>query len=598
MNSTARLVVESVFRHGRLFVGVIAGVMVVTLAATLWTPRTYRSEMNILVRSTRPDYLISPERSNGQLQQNPVTEEQIGSEVEVLKSHDLLDVVVDPDWANIPLAKHTEGSIRAHDKAVSDFEKHLVVEPLKRSNVIRVSYTTTSPKLATEALSRLLAAFMQKQREMERSSGASTFFAAEASRYKKDLDEAQQQLQTFQQTNEIVTLGSREVTLENQINTLDDSIRLAQVQLTEVGQRVTSDQAQLERTLPRQPTSQRSVPNTLAVEQLTAMLTTYQNKRTELLTRYKTTDPLVQEVDQQISNTTQALASARTTSGQESTTDVNPVFEQLKQNLSASVTERAAIEGRLADLLSQRNRLEATLKSVEGSTVDFTTLQSRVTELASNYQLYTQKKNEASIADALTQHQLVNVAVSEEPTYLATPTGPHVGLNLVMGLFTGVFLAGFGVYLAEIGRDTIATPLELDAIVRSPVLATVPVIDRPSPDDPGPGEQRVSASRPKVVATPVPNREMTPAARNGWQSPERVAFDGSVAAPFDSEAVLDEGEASLQFEPESGRVTESVRQSSHRVVPHHRGSVSRDIEAGNSRIASQDSRQKREASGS
>jgi uncharacterized protein involved in exopolysaccharide biosynthesis len=626
-NSTVRLAVESLFRHGHLFLGVTAGVLAVTALVTFLTPRSYRSEMNILVRSARPDYLISPERSNGQLQQTPVTEERIGSEVEVLKSHDLLDIVVDPNWTRIPLNKRSEETIRAHDKAVLDFEKHLAVEPLKRSNVIRVAYTTTSPRLATEALNRLLAAFMDKQREMERSNGASTFFAVEAARYKKDLDEAQQQLQAFQQENQIVTLGTRENTLESQINTLEDTIRSTQVQLTEASQRVTSDQRQLARTSPRQPTSQRSVPNTEAVEQLTAMLTTYQNKRTELLTRYQTTDRLVKEVDQQISDTARALANARTTNGQESTTDVNPVFLQLKQHLSASLTEQSALEGKLKDLVGQRDQLKATLKSVEASTVDFTTLQSRVTELASNYQLYTQKKNEASIADALTQHQLVNVAVSEEPTYSATHTSPHFGLNLAMGLFTAAFLACCTVYFAEIGRDTIATPWELDGIVRAPVLATVPVIDGPAPDDPGPGVRRVSSGKPSFVATPIPSPAMTPAMTPAM-APAMGQFMGEAGGPVvatrsRSRRVTVEGQASFLFEREPDRVLElpvqtnlqanlrSNPQTGHRAVPRRHGLMRRlldgvaasvpeavDAAAGTGWFAARKNRREREATGS
>ncbi len=474
-NTTARAVVEAVFRHRGAFWGTFWAVMALAALVTASTPRMYESEMEILVRNARPDYLITPERSTGQIMQTDVTEERVGSEMDVLKSRDIADVVVDPRWEDQPMSARTDAEIKAHGKEVNEFDKHLTVEALKKSNVIRVGYVTGDGRQAQAALDRLLAAFLGKQREMERSTGTSNFFASEAARYKRELDRAQQQLSAFQQSNELVSLPAREATLESQLNSLDDGVRAAQVQMTEAANRVASDRRQLQSLPERQPTAQQSVPNTQAVEQLTAILATYVNKRTELMTRYQASDPLVVEVNQQIADTRMALRNAREMNGQASTTDVNPVYEQVKEQLSTSTADLAAARGRLADLTGQRERLQRQLNRVEGSTVEFTTLQARVAELQNNFELYTQKKNEAGIADAMDQKQLVNVAVAERPTYSAKRYSPHYGISLGLGLFTGVFLGGCAVFFAEAGRDTISAPWELEAISRAPVLATVPL---------------------------------------------------------------------------------------------------------------------------
>jgi uncharacterized protein involved in exopolysaccharide biosynthesis len=250
----------------------------------------------------------------------------------------------------------------------------------------------------------------------------------------------------------------------------------AQVQVTEAANRVASDRSQLQALPERQATAQESAPYTLAVEQLTSMLATYVNKRTELLSRYQPSDPLVIEVNEQIADTSRALKNARDANGQTSTTNVNPVYEQVKEQLSTSTADLSAAEGKLADLAAQRDRMRQQLSQVEGSTVEFTTLQARVTELQNNFELYTQKKNEAGISDAMDRQQLVNVAVAERPTYSATRHSPHYGVSLVLGLFAAVFLGGCAIFFAEVGRDTIAAPWELEAISEAPVLATVPVV--------------------------------------------------------------------------------------------------------------------------
>ncbi len=536
-NPTLRAMVEAVFRHGSMFAATAGSIFLIAVLVTLFTPRTYLSEMDVLVRNQRPDYLLTPERSTGQVQQTEVTEEGINSEVEVLKSRDLADEVLDPRWLTEPLASHTDREIRAHETSVTKFEKNLNVEPVRKSNVIRATYLARSPREAAETLQRLLAAFLEKQRDIERSPGASAFFASEADRYKRELDDAERQLADFQQSRGIVSLSAREATFEGQINALEDQMRSTQVQLTDTGDRVASDLRQLASTTPRQPTMQRSIPNTEAISQLSAALNTYQNRRTELLQRYQPTDRLVVEVNRQIADTSAALAAIRAGNSDESTTDVNPVYQQLKAALATSTADEDALRGRLADQTAQRDRLRRQLSGVEGATVDYGTLETRVTELQNNYQLYTQKKNEAAIADAMNQHQLLNVAVSEQPTFSARPYRPVVWLNLGMGLFAALFAGACVVFFAELGRETICAPYELEEISKAPVLATIPLVEHgfargfagESTEEMGPGargpERSASVSRwadePHAGDGPGVSQSLEAVASGGQDSRER-----------------------------------------------------------------------------
>ena len=63
-NTTARAAVEALFRHRTALLATIGAVLLATLVYILFVPRAYQSEMNILVRNARPDYLLSPERNN------------------------------------------------------------------------------------------------------------------------------------------------------------------------------------------------------------------------------------------------------------------------------------------------------------------------------------------------------------------------------------------------------------------------------------------------------------------------------------------------------------------------------------------------------
>src|SRR2546425_4122794 len=60
---------------------------------TLFTPRQYEAELKILVKGERADPLVTPEKDS--IMPRPeVTEQDVNSEVELLKSRDLLEKVV------------------------------------------------------------------------------------------------------------------------------------------------------------------------------------------------------------------------------------------------------------------------------------------------------------------------------------------------------------------------------------------------------------------------------------------------------------------------------------------------------------------------
>ena len=476
-STTSRAVVESIFRYKTRFLGTFAGILSLVLLYAGFAPRHYQSEMNILVRNARPDYQITPERSNGSSIQPDVTEERINSEIEVLRSRDVADRVVDAGWNSSSEKDRSSRQIRDHEKAVEKFNKQLYIELLRKSNVIHVVYETRSAKAATQTVEKLLDTFLAKQHELERSSGASTFFATEQERYKRELDTAQQQLAAYQQDRQIVSLPDKEAALEQQIIELQQQLRSTDVQISDLSDRLASGQRELQTLTQRQVTQQKTVPNIYAMEQLTTMLATFRNQKTGLLTKFPPTDRMVQEVDQQIVNTTEALRAASETQPAEKSTDVNPVWQQVKASVSQNTIDRSAAQARRRDIIAQLANLQANLARTEASTVDFNTLQAKVTELQGNYQLYTQKRNEAQVANAMDAQQLVNVAIAERPTFSTTPSSPKIGMTLSMGSFAALFFAMCVVFFSEMGRGTIASPSELEAITITPVLATVPFIE-------------------------------------------------------------------------------------------------------------------------
>ena len=475
-DGSVRPLLESAFRFRRLWIAVVLSVIAITIAFVLLIPKQYQSQMSILVQNARSNYQITPQRTTSTIEVNGITEEQINSEIQVLCSRGLADVVVDPQWNTAAMYRMSPAALKAHEKAVGEFTKHLSVDMVRKSNVIHVTYTANSPKVATETLDRLLAAFMAKQRDIGHPPGTYKFFASEASRYKGELDVAQQQLAQYQQNNQIVSLPDREQMLDRQIADAQNQLRSTDAQIGEMTQRLNTETAELKHVPARQQTEERIAQNDYSVGQLNTMLAVLENKRTTLLTKFTPTDRLVRETDKQIADTKAALNNAERMRSQQRSSDVNPVWEQVTGAIEQNEAERQALKAQHSELTKQVNQLQSTLAGTEGSTVAFTTLHQKVAELANNYQLYAEKRDEARMADAMDADKLLNVAVAQAPTFSIMPSRPRPVLDLALGSFTAIFLASFMLFFAEMGRSTIATPRELDAVSRYPLLATVPYI--------------------------------------------------------------------------------------------------------------------------
>lgn len=491
-NSSVRPLFEAAFRYSRLWVFVVLCVIAITVVFVLLVPKQYQSEMSILVQNARGDYQITPQKTTSTIEVNGVTEEQINSEIQVLRSRGLAEAVVDPKWNPEAVNQMDPAAVKAHERAVADFMKHLSVDMVRKSNVIQVTYTASSPKVATDMLQRLLAAFMAKQSDLGHPPGTYKFFASEASRYKSQLDAAQQQLAQYQQAHQIVSLSDREQMLDRQIADAQTQLRNTDSQIGAMTDRLNTQTAELKHVSPRQQTEEQVAQNSYSVGQLNTMLAALKNKRTNLLTKFTPTDRLVRETNKQIADTQSALNRAEQLRSQQRSTNVNPVWQQVTGAIVRNEAERQALKAQHNALTKQISQLQSTLSGVEGSTVQFTTLHQKVVELTNNYQLYAQKRDEARMADAMDSDNLLNVAVAQAPTFSLMPSRPKPVLDLALGIFAAIFLASFMVFFAEMGRSTIATPRELESFSRYPLLATVPYL--PERVDGAGGEREPSSS--------------------------------------------------------------------------------------------------------
>lgn len=462
-----RALVEALFRQQRIFIGVFVTVIVATVAVTVLTPKAYESRMKILVQNGRRNISITPEKAERVITNDVVTEEEINSEVELIDSNDLLQTVS----KQLEPAQTTPVQ---HEKAVRSLEKSLKINPIRKSNVIEVEYSGASAERATHVLQLVAAEYMEKHLRLQRPTGGYDFFRGEADRYKQQLEEAEAQLAEFEKANNFVGLGEKKDALMKQINQADDDIRSSDATVKEIEERLKANRSLADKISPRMPTQTRVMPNQYAAQTLSTMLVDLKNRRTAMLTKFQLDDRLVKELDQQIAQTSESLDVMTRSSATEATSDVNSVWQELNSVRAKDEIIRKGQTARHEALAVQMRASQDELASLQALTVQYDELTRRVQESESNYKAFAEKRDEAQIADAMDQQKLLNVAIAEPPTSSAIPVRPRHLINLVLGFFTAFFLACCAVFLAEVSRQDICTPSELQAWGGFPVLATTP----------------------------------------------------------------------------------------------------------------------------
>jgi uncharacterized protein involved in exopolysaccharide biosynthesis len=469
-----RTAIEGFFRQKQLFYFVVVAVLLATLTITLIMHKQYLSEMKFLVQNTRENVVVSAERTTPPNIISDVTEEQVNSQIEILCSHDVIDPVADPDWANLSPSKRTPDIVRQHEKLIEKFDKKLDAEIVRKTDVIDVTFLADTPEHAKDTLERLSASYLAELRRLQRPAGASGFFASEAERTRQAWEDATKQLVDFQRERQLISLPDQETTLNTQITEDDEDLFATDSALRELDAQVAAGSKQMASIPSRQVSQEMVLPNQGLTEQLGTLLVEMENKRIDLATNYKPTDRMVGDLDQQITTAKAALNQAQNEPSKEETTDVDPGWQAVRTNyLQNEIARHATAEHRVM-LASRLTNLRRQLANLEAVTAQFNNLQARVDELKENYQLYAQKRDQTQIEDAMDEHKLLNVSVAQQPTLLYQPERPRPLMYGALGFVTAMFLGLCAVYFAETSRSTIATPRELDFASRYPVLATVP----------------------------------------------------------------------------------------------------------------------------
>jgi len=471
---TLRDVVAMGFRRRHAAVLCFFGVLAGTIAWVLLTPE-YRAETKILVRRQRVDAVVTADQNQPMAINTSMAEEEMNSEVELIKSDDVLRKVV----TQCGLANSKGGGLlhrkrtpqQLADMALVSLRSQLMVEALPKTNIIRITYSSSEPARAAQVLQSLNTVYLETNRDMHRSAGQLEFFDLQAKNASEQLQTAEARLKEFPKVDGTANPAlARDYTLQK-LNEFNYNLGQIKQSIAEGQSRIASLEQLAKSTPPRLTTQMREADAGPALQLMKSTLLTLQLKRSDMASKYQAEYPPLKELDKEIASTEAAIGAEKPLG--DVTTDQNPAYVWIQGELAKAKADLHGYQAKATETEAIIRQTMENARKLNSDSIEQQDLARTAKTAEDNYILYSKKREEARISDALDQNKIVNLAVAEKPSVPSFPVQSPMMLGLFGTMLAFVATAGV-VFTLEYLDPSFRTPNEVRAVLNVPLLAAVP----------------------------------------------------------------------------------------------------------------------------
>jgi uncharacterized protein involved in exopolysaccharide biosynthesis len=437
----------------------------------------YESTMKVLVKRERMDPVMSPSENASAQTSQTVTEEELNSEVEILKSRDLLEQVVLASGLVAPEAGASASEPPSRfqiSSAVSKLQRDLFITPLRRTTMIEATYRSPDPVVAANVLTQLAKLYVEKHLAVHRPTGAHEFFLEQTQTFASELQQAEARLAEFSRTERVISPAAERDSALLRLGEFEAAAQQTQAAIAEADQKISTLDSQLASTPSRETTSIQTSENGERIGSLKAKLLELELAQTDLLRKFTPEYPPAQQVKAQIAQIRTALTDAQATPVSTETTDQNPTFQWIRSERARVVADRSAQKARAQALSKTIAEYRAKAEHLDVARAEQEELLRNVKTAQEAYQLYQHKQEEARISDALDRTRIANVSLAEEPTIPSAPESSRRGMLLLLSGVAALAASLMTALALQRLNPYFTSPDEVRSFLGVPVLATVP----------------------------------------------------------------------------------------------------------------------------
>lgn len=506
------------YKKSIIFIWLIT--ILTVMAGNQMTIPIYQVESTIMVNFGR-EYLYNPEVGNDKPYNYFNRSGVINSEIEILKSVDLIDDIIDEIGLEkiYPQESSKEGSLetvknffqqhvididtysekitRALDdilwewglkttidlsqrnmtpeksEAIKKFYENLTVLGSKDTKIIRVIFEHHDPVIAAESVNLLIERYQRKHLDMLRDQRVSDFLEKMVKQYEADLREAEDDLLSYKNERVENSVERQQSVLVDQKGAFDTKLKEQQSELVGLNKRLESlenQRASMDQTtaLFSETTEQNPV-----IENAKEKLLTLKLKEQELLGTFRETSQQVVNIRESIKIVESFLRDQEANNRPTVRVGKSMAYQELERDITITKARKQELAATIEDLEKKNLEIEEALKNYISGEQDLRLLQRQKDIKESDYFMYKKKLDEAKINTEMDNLVLTNIKIVHKAEAPYEPIKPKKGLNLMIGVLFGG-LAGIGIsFLRNSFNQGLNTPEDLENRLNIPVLITI-----------------------------------------------------------------------------------------------------------------------------
>jgi polysaccharide chain length determinant protein (PEP-CTERM system associated) len=344
----------------------------------------------------------------------------------------------------------------------------------KQPALLKISYKGDDPNKVAEVVNTVVNAYIEEHLKFRRTdaSEAYDFILSQVQEYKKKLEDSDRAIREFKERNPNL-IPQSETTLLSRLESFQSSKIETDIRMKELIRKRDNLRKQLsgEKELTVAFVTKEGSPQ--------ARLNYLNNQLMLLMTKYTDNYPEVIRVKSEIEELKKQIAQAKDSAleGGSETSTLNPIYQQLKEELTKTEAEIETLKARSSELSRQQQETQRILGRMPKEQEEWTRLQRDRNVYQQIYDQLLQKLENARVSKEIELTDKGEAFRIVDPaTVPLFPVKPDRLRMILMGIFFGI-ASGIGVvFLLDYFDHSFKDEDSIQEALKLPVLATIPKI--------------------------------------------------------------------------------------------------------------------------
>ena len=444
---TLRDIYYVVFRHQKTIILFFCSVLVLSVFAAFQMPRIYQSNAQMLIRLGRENATLDPTIAMGSptVNINESRETEINSDIEVLRSRELIERIIDSlgtnrilflegDYQKLPLATRND-SLRIREMAIQTIAKNLTTELVRKTNVIAISFRSRSPQTAHDVIELLILFYHRKHMSIYRPTGSYAFIEQQKNALAEDLKTREAQLRDMRDSTGIISIADKQSSLLTRLNDLQADFIKAKADAEATNAKIKAMEKNIYDIPATLAMHKLAGSNMSASDALRTKLNEMRVKQLELSVVYSDSSRRIRDIRKQIKQTEALLDSEDVLNNNSNS------IRQMQYDLLTERANLASQTARVQGISSMLGGLKQEVTAFNTDRIPISELQRQLDIDEANYRKYVDNLEQARIDLDLKDENLSNISVIEAATY---PIKSMMGLRILKVILFGMLFGLFG----------------------------------------------------------------------------------------------------------------------------------------------------------